>query len=94
MQTMRINTDGIIKDIKPSNRNNFRLKELRDIVNGMVELVNLSKRKVYMVINEEGKLLNLPRNEGATALWEEEYGSNTGDYIVGDVAIIQYSEFT
>ena len=91
---MNIKTDGTIKDIKPSKGKTFTLSEMQELVNGMVQLINLSKHKVYMLINEEGKLLSLPDNDAATALWEEEFGKDTGDYIVGDVAIIQYSEIS
>lgn len=90
MQSMKINTDGTILDIKPSNGNTFSLSEMQSFVNGIVELKTISKHKVYMLINEEGKLLNLPDNDAATLLFQEEYGK--GDCIVGDVAIIQYEE--
>ena len=89
---MKIKITGVVSDMKPYKGKKFTLKELQETVNGTIELIDLSKRKVFMVINEEGKLLNLPKNEGASVLWEEEFGKNTGDYIVGDVAIIQYYE--
>lgn len=90
MQSMKINTDGKILDIKPSNGNTFSLKEMQSFVNGTVERHVISKHKVYMLINEEGKLLNLPTNDAATLLFQEEYGKS--DWIVGDVALIQYGE--
>ena len=90
MQSMEIKIDGTISDIKPSNGITFSLKEMQTFVNGMVELINISKHKVYMLINEEGKLLNLPMNERATVLFQEQFGKS--DWIVGDVAIVQYEE--
>lgn len=93
MQTIQIKVDGTIIDMKPSKSDKFKLLELQGMVNGMIELINLSKHKVYMVINEEGKLLDLPINKMATTLFYEEFGKND-DYIVGDVVLIQYNEIS
>lgn len=93
MQTVQIKVDGTITDVKPSKGDTFKVLELQGMVNGMIELVNISKHKVYMIINEEGKLLDLPINQMATALFDEEFGK-TGDYIVGDVVLVQYNQFT
>lgn len=93
MQTIQIKADGTVVDVKPSKNKQFKLLELQGMVNGMIELINLSKHKVYMVINEEGKLLDLPINARATVLFDEEFGKNA-DYIVGDVVLIQYNEIS
>lgn len=93
MQTVQIKVDGTMKDIKPSKNKQFKLLELQELVNGMIELVNISKHRVYMVVNEDGKILDLPINVFATALYDEEFGKGK-DYIVGDVVLIQYAEFT
>ena len=45
--------------------------------------------KKQMVINEEGKLMNLPFNETATKLFHEEYPHLTEfDVICGDAIIL------
>lgn len=43
-----------------------------------------------MVINEEGKLENLPLNELATAIYQKQVCE--GDFIVGDVLICKNEE--
>jgi hypothetical protein len=44
------------------------LKEAQDFVGGIVEGIQFPNGD-YMIINEEGKLINLPLNVEATALW-------------------------
>jgi hypothetical protein len=44
------------------------LKEAQDFVGGYVEGIQFPNGD-YMIINEEGKLINLPLNVEATALW-------------------------
>jgi hypothetical protein len=39
-----------------------------------------------LYINEEGKLLNLPINPVATAIWERVYGRT--DFLVGDAVLV------
>lgn len=55
-------TDGAQKNVEPSNGTDFSLEELRGFVGGHIELVRLSKSQV-MVVNEEGKVYDLPQNE-------------------------------
>jgi Domain of unknown function (DUF3846) len=59
--------DGSSKEVQPANSTDFRLEELREIVGGSIEILNLKDGRI-MVLNESGKLLDLPRNEQATAL--------------------------
>jgi hypothetical protein len=40
-----------------------------------------------MYLHEEGKLIGLPFNDWATAVWEKAWGVGT-DYILGDVVIV------
>jgi hypothetical protein len=44
------------------------LKEAQDFVGGIVEGIQFPNGD-YMIINEEGKLINLPLNVEATLLW-------------------------
>lgn len=62
-------SDGTTKEVQPANGTNFRLKEVQAIVGGLVEIVDL-KDNMIMLLNEEGKLLGLERNEAATKLAE------------------------
>lgn len=76
--------DGSIIDVKPNNGTDFSLEELQDIVGGYIEIVGLIDNEI-MVINEEGKLIDLPFNETATQMYQEVDGFY--DYIAGDVLV-------
>lgn len=74
-------TDGAQKNVEPSNGTDFSLEELRGFVGGHIELVRLSKSQV-MVVNEEGKVYDLPQN--ATMLVNI---AGIRDVIVGNVLV-------
>jgi hypothetical protein len=76
--------DGSIIDVKPNNGTDFSLEELQEIVGGFIEIVSLMDNEI-MVINEEGKLIDLPFNETATQMYQEVDGFY--DYIAGDVLV-------
>ena len=80
-QLIKVNGETI--DITPDNETNFTLKELQKYVGGIIQIVSTKKGRL-MVINEEGKLFNLQKNNIATGLYE--YGEE--DIVVGDVVII------
>lgn len=79
-----IKTNGDIIHVEPKNHNDFSLEELRNIVGGYIEILQLQGNKL-IVVNEEGKLMGLDYNMVATEKFQETYGY--GDYIVGDVLI-------
>lgn len=60
--------DGSHKPVSPKNGTDFSLEELRAIVGGYIEVIYLPDSIHIMVINEEGRVKNLPRNEKATQL--------------------------
>lgn len=76
-----IYANGTNKDVAPKNGKDFSYEELREIVDGYIEIVQPKDPKKIMVINEEGKLLGLELNLEATKL----YGQFPFDVIVGDV---------
>lgn len=78
-----INTDGLHKNVEPSNGEDFSLDELRGFVEGHIEIVRLSKSQV-MVVNEEGKVNDLPENQYATMLVNI---AGIRDVIVGNVLV-------
>jgi hypothetical protein len=59
--------NGETKEVQPRNGTDFQLDELQSFVEGHIEIVPLPDGRI-MVINEEGRLLDLPRNEQATQL--------------------------
>ena len=80
-----IRANGEVVEIEPKDKDSFTLDEMQRYVNGWIEVVYLASGDV-MVVNEEGKLNELPINEKATEL----YGSI--DTIVGDVMIINRNQ--
>lgn len=79
-----IKANGERESIEPKNGKDFKLDELREIVNGWVEVVWLPNDKI-MIVNEDGKLLDLPINQEATTIYQKTFGFN--DMIVGDVLL-------
>lgn len=67
----------------PKNGTDFCLEELQKFVGGHIEVVYFDD--YLMIINEEGKLNQLPVNFMASTLYQSYYGET--DYIVGDCLI-------
>lgn len=76
-------TNGEVIETSPKNKKYFSLKELKEIVGGYIEIVNLGDD--YMVVNEEGKLIGLPFNLNATIVYQ--ISTKIGEHIVGDVLV-------
>lgn len=84
-----IRADGNVEVVEPENGSTYSLKELNAFVGGYIELVYLSNGQL-MVLNEEGKINDLPFNSLATALYNPH--SVFQDYVVGDVLVCQQNE--
>jgi hypothetical protein len=74
-----INTDGTVAVIDPT------LDALQAAVGGWVQAVDLTDT-LTLWVNEEGKMVGLPYNPYAQALWNDTYGRGT-DYLVGNAVI-------
>ncbi len=88
MQLIKI--DGTTTEVEPQNGKKFSLDELRGYVGGTIDTVRLPKSGKYMIVNDNGKLDGLPKNERATEIWKKEfpiseYPHNNDELIVGDV---------
>src|SRR6266700_1117852 len=59
--------DGRHEEVSPVNGKDFKSDELHNIVGGYIEIIPTLDGRI-MVLNEEGKLLGLPRNEQAGLL--------------------------
>ena len=81
-----IKANGDIIEIEPKDKNSFTLKEMQDYVGGWIEVIYLSSGEM-MVLNEHGKINDLPINQKATEI----YGSRE-DYIAGNVMIINRNQ--
>ena len=73
-----------IQDVYPKNGSDFELEELKEFVGGYIEIVQLNDKQL-IVVNEEGKLKNLPHNPIATEAFYLAKGWH--DTIVGNALI-------
>ena len=69
------------------------LEEAQEFVGGYVEGITFPNGD-YLIINEEGKLMNLPLNPEATALWRatftaDKYVFGHDDFVVGPAILIK-----
>ena len=69
------------------------LKAAQKFVGGMVEGITFPNGD-YLIINEEGKLMQLPLNPEATTLWratftKDKYAFGYDDFVVGPAILIK-----
>ena len=70
-----------------------KYEEVSKFVGGMVECITFPNGDL-LLINEEGKLINLPLNPEATALWRatftaDKYAFGSDDFVVGPAILIK-----
>lgn len=82
-----IKSTGDVQNISPQSGKEFSLEEMQSAVGGYIEILDIGHAKdhFFMIVNEEGKLRNLPINMTATALAKI-------DLIVGDVLVVNEIE--
>lgn len=83
-----IKTTGEKHKVSPKNGKDYKLKELKDIVDGYIEIVYLQNNEI-MVVNEEGLINGLAYNSTATKIARRVYPEA---YIVGDVLVCKNNE--
>lgn len=83
MKGVIIRVDGTRETVDFTESTSYQT--LRDAVGGLIQCVNLRSKHVDMWLHEEGKLIGLPQNPYATALWVEDYDYT--DVMVGDVIL-------
>ena len=89
----KINTDQNEFKIIEDSKDEPSLKEAQDFVGGYVEGITLPNGD-YLIVNEEGKLKDLPLNPEATALWKatfdnDQYITGRNDFVVGPAILIK-----
>ena len=84
-----IKTSGEVVEKSPKNGTDFQLDEVKDVVGGWVEAINLRDGRL-MLCDEEGKLKNKPVNIKATTIFHGAF--RTSDFIVGDVLVCKEDE--
>lgn len=86
---MWLKVDGSIDNVEPKDGKHFQLDELKKFIGGgYIEIVGISK-KLFMVVDDEGHLKNLPFNRNATLAALTVL--RKGDFIVGDVLVCKRS---
>ena len=89
-QPFLIKPDGEKQEVNPKNGTDFSLEELQGFVGGYIQVINLGRSEV-MVINEEGKLNNLPTNGEASFIAHMRKAIFTFDRIVGNAVVCHKS---
>ena len=93
MEQTKTNTDVSEFKIIDDEKNTPTLKEAQDFVGGMVECITFPNGDL-LIVNEEGKLMNLPLNPEATLLWrmtftKDKYMTGYDDFVVGPAILIK-----
>jgi hypothetical protein len=85
-----IKANGTVQTVEPKNGTDFRLEELKEYVNGYIQIISLPNDYKYLVCNEEGKLLGLHENRQATDILYFQNGIM--DVVVGDVLVCDFDQ--
>ena len=90
---VEINTKASEFKIITDSKDEPNLKEAQEFVGGMVEGITFPNGD-YLIINEEGKLMQLPLNPEATTLWratftKDKYAFGYDDFVVGPAILIK-----
>ena len=88
-----INTKASEFKIIENSKDEPKYKEVSKFVGGMVECITFPNGDL-LLINEEGKLMNLPYNPEASALWKatfdnDNYVTGRKDFVVGPAILIK-----
>ena len=91
--TDKINTDASEFKIIKNKKDEPQYKEVSKFVGGMVECIQFPNGDL-LLLNEEGKLMQLPLNPEATALWrstftKDKYAFGYDDFVVGPAILIK-----
>jgi hypothetical protein len=91
--TTDINTKASEFKIIEDSKDEPDLKAAQEFVGGMVEGISFPNGD-YLIINEEGKLMQLPLNPEATTLWratftKDKYAYGYDDFVVGPAILIK-----
>ena len=89
----QVNTQDVEFKMIVDKNDEPNLKTAQDFVGGMVEAITFPNGDL-LLLNEEGKLMGLPLNLEATAIWRETFDNDnfiTGrnDFVVGPAILIR-----
>ena len=93
MEKIKVNTDKNEFKIIKRSKDEPTLEQAQKFVGGMVQGITFPNGD-YLIINEEGKLMDLPLNPEATALWRmtfdnDNYITGRKDFVVGPAILIK-----
>ena len=93
MSAEKINTQDVEFKMITDKKDEPDYKAVSKFVGGMVEVVTFPNGDL-LLLNEEGKLMGLPLNLEATAIWRETFDNDnyiTGrnDFVVGPAILIR-----
>lgn len=83
MDSLLYTTDGCRRIVTPSNGTDFSLEELQGFVGCYIEIIRLGDNRL-VIVNEEGKILGLPKNTFVTKIIQS---AGRQDIVVGNVLI-------
>ena len=91
---IKVNTDANEFKIVSNVKDEPTLKEAQAFVGGMVEGISFPNGD-YLIVNEEGKLMQLPLNPEGTALWRATFTKEThingyDDWVCGPAILIKH----
>ena len=89
----KVNTDAVEFKIIDDVKDEPGLKSAQEFVGGYVQGIEFPNGD-YLIVNEEGKLMGLPLNPEATALWRatfdnDNYITGRKDFVVGPAILIK-----
>ena len=93
MEKIKVNTDAAEFKVIENSKDEPSLEQAQKFVGGYVEGITFPNGD-YLIINEEGKLQNLPLNPEATLLWrmhftKDKYMTGYDDFVVGPAILIK-----
>ena len=93
MEKIKVNTDRDEFKVIENSKDEPSLEQAQKFVGGYVEGITFPNGD-YLIINEEGKLQNLPLNVDATNLWrstftKDKYMTGYDDFVVGPAILIK-----
>tara|TARA_R100001015_G_scaffold6116_1_gene2392 strand:+ start:180 stop:488 length:309 start_codon:yes stop_codon:yes gene_type:complete len=93
MNKTKINTDASEMWYVTNVKDEPNLKQAQDFVGGMVECITFPNGDL-LIVNEEGKLMQLPLNPEGTMLWRmtfdnDNYVTGRKDFVVGPAIYIK-----
>lgn len=82
--------NGEIVEVEPENGSDFSLEELKQVTDGLLEVVWLNNEEM-MIIDEEGKLKDLPYNRKATEVFLKNHPTRN-DFISGNALVCKHNQ--